>query len=535
MLGTALEPAQREIVLDRGDGNAFFIEELTRYLTAPGRAGHVPDTLQDLLTARIDRLPEDAKRTLQVGAVLGREFRLSLLEAVAPTVDVASRLAELVRHDLLRQKDVLPEPIYSFRHLLIQEVAYQGLLLKSRAELHARAGDALERLYADRLDDVVDELAEHYARSADAVKAVRYLTMAGDRAATLFAYPEAERAYTRALERVDPAHADDRALLVERIGDVAFAHGGLKEALARWEDALALAGEPRRRADLHRKMAGACWAAGRTQAARAHLEDGLRALGTDTANLVAARLYHELGRIHFRLGEHAQATEWARRALDLGHRLDAPDVVSHASNTLGVAVAREGDLEGGAEFVQKSLATALAHHLGAAACRAYTNLAVMYATLDPQLSEGYCRDGLALAEKIGDRLQQAWLYCVLAGGHCTLSGHYDDGVRAAEAAVDLDEQLGQDNHLPVPLIILAQVHQCRGDYQRSGHYYQRALAIAQAVGEPQLLVPCYEGLATLAIERDDEPEAEAWLAKSREVQQATGWTSETFQVLPFLA
>jgi adenylate cyclase len=225
---------------------------------------------------------------------------------------------------------------------------------------------------------------------------------------------------------------------------------------------------------------------------------------------------------------------WAKRALALGTELDAPDVISHAYNTWGVALGRAGDIEEGAAFVARSLEVALAHQFGAVACRAYTNLAVMYATIDHARSLQYCREGLALAQKIGDQLQQSWLYCTLAGGHCTLAGDYDEGVRAAEAAVELDERLGQRNHLPIPLIILAQVYQCRGDYEPSAHYYTRALEVAESVGEPQLLFPCYEGLATLAIERGDETEAEKWLTRSREVQETTGWSTDTFLVLPFL-
>jgi hypothetical protein len=110
-----------------------------------------------------------------------------------------------------------------------------------------------------------------------------------------------------------------------------------------------------------------------------------------------------------------------------------------------------------------------ADSLHESSCRAYTNLAVMYAALDPERSERCRHEGIVLAEKIGDRLQQAWLYCVLAGGHCTITGDYDEGVRAAETAVELDEHLGQQNHLPVPLIILAQIHQCRGDHERGEH------------------------------------------------------------------
>jgi tetratricopeptide (TPR) repeat protein len=287
-------------------------------------------------------------------------------------------------------------------------------------------------------------------------------------------------------------------------------------------------------ADLHRRMGVACWDAGQSDDALAHLERGLAALENDTANIEAARLYQEFGRINFRRGDHETATSWAKRALALGAQLSAPDVISNAYNTWGVALARAGDIEQGAEFVARSLDTALTSQLGAVACRAYTNLAVMYATIDHGRSLQYCRDGLALAQKIGDQLQQSWLYCTLAGGHCTLAGDYVEGVRSAEAAVEIDERLGQRNHLPIPLIILAQVYQCRGDYEPSAHYYRRALDVAESVGEPQLLFPCYEGLATLAIERGDEAEAEAWLTRSRDVQATTGWSTDTFLVLPFL-
>ncbi len=531
------DEALGKMVADRAEGNPFFIEEFRRYLRARGPAAEVPQTVQDLLAARIDRLPEPLKRTLQVAAVLGREFRLSLLEAMAPADDLERRLAELVTHELLREQDLLPEPTFVFTQSLVQQVAYQGLLARSRAEIHGRAGAALEQRHGEHLDDIIEEVAEHYARSAERDKAVRYLELAGDRAAGLFAYREAQGYYARALDRLgSDAGAAPRAALGEKIGDVAFANGALADALERWEEAMTLVGDrqPRRLADLHRKAAGATWAAGRREATLAHLERGLAALGEDIGNLEAARLHHELARVHFRLGRHQEARQWAHQALTLGERLGAPDVVANASNTLGLAVAREGDLEDGAAWVTRSLQTALAHHLGTVACRAYTNLAVMHTTLDQARSEQYCRDGLVLAERIGDQLQQAWLYCVLAGGYCTIVGDYDQGVQAAEAAAQLDERLGQQNHLPVPLIILGQIHQCRGDYTRSEQFYRRALAVAESVGEPQLLVPCYEGLATLAVERDDEAEAEQWLAKSRQVQQATGWTSDTFQILPFL-
>jgi adenylate cyclase len=537
--------ATRQLIVKRAEGNPLFIEELTGYLKERGllAAGdatalteaEVPATIQDLLTARIDRLPESAKRVLQVAAVLGREFPLPLLEAVVlDGVDLAGELATLVRAELLGEVALFPERRYRFVHNLVQQVAYQGLLVKSRAELHARAGRALEALYAERPEEALHELVRHFSRSPERERALRYLVLAGDRARDLFAYDDAAASYRQALE---VATGTWPAVIRDKLGDTAYARGGLDEARREWSEALALAegaGERRRMAELHRKLAVAAWDAGERQAALDHLERGRAALGDAADTAEAARLYQELGRIHFRLGDHERATEWARRALALGEQMGAPDVISHAYNTLGVAMARAGDIERAAGYVRQSLDTALAHQLGAVACRAYSNLAVMYAAIDHQRSSEYCREGLALAQKIGDELQQAWLFCTLAGGHCTLAGDYDEGVKAAAAAVEVDRRLGQRSHLPVPLIILAQIHQCRGDAEQSARYYREALDVASAVGEPQLLFPCYDGLATLAIEAGDEAEAEAWLAKSREVQQATGWTSDTFLVLPFL-
>jgi adenylate cyclase len=545
--GGFINAAARELIVKRAEGNPLFVEELTGYLRDRGLldgAGastppeaELPATIQDLLGARIDRLPETTKRTLQVAAVLGREFAHAVLAAMAPPgLDLAAELASLVRTELLAETALFPDVRYRFTHLLVQQVAYQNLLVKSRSELHAQAGEALERIYAGRPEEVLPELAHHYARSPRRDKALEYLVRAGDRVRSLFAYDQAIAYYREALALLDEAD-ERRSSILEKLGDAAYAHGDLAGALGQWSEALALVEarrDRRRGAALHRKMGAAAWDTGDRAVALEHLECGRGALGDDVHNAEAARLYHELGRIHFRLGDHAQATAWARQALALGQELGAADVISHAYNTLGVAVAREGDIEAAAAYVQQSLDTALAAQLGAVACRAYSNLAVMYAAIDHVRSSEYCREGLALAQRIGDQLQQSWLYCTLAGGHCTLAGDYDEGLKAAETAVEVDRRLGQRGHLPVPLIILAQIHQCRGDRAQSARFYREALEVASTVGEPQLLFPCYDGLATLAIEDGNDAEAVAWLARSREVQQATGWTSDTFLVLPFL-
>ena len=541
--GTESPAPVQQLVVARAGGNPLFAEELARFFRAQGAAPsatEVPATIHDLLTARIDRLPESVKRTLQLASVLGTEFALPLLEALAPPdSDLRADLAELVKLELLRERESFPEARYAFAHLLVRQVAYEELLLKTRADLHAQAGAALERIYAGHVDDVLRELADHYSRSPAHDKALEYLARAGDRAASLFAYREAEGYYRRALELVDrrPELGPRRLRVLDRLAEAAFANGEIEAARAPWLECLALAqaaGDPRHVADLHRKIAMAAWAAGNREETLSHLEQGLAALGTDVDNREAARLIQELARVHFRLGDQMRAMQLAEHAVGLGAQLDAKDVVADAYNTWGIALARAGDLEQGADLVVRCLETALEEGLGSVACRAYVNLAVMYGPIDRARALDYAREGLKLSQKIGDQLQQSWLYCTLASGHCSINGDYDEGIRAAEAGIELDRRLGQRSHLAVPLIILAQVHQCRGDADSSRRYYEEALGLAEEIGEPQLLVPCYDGLGTLAIERGDEADADRWLERGRSVQESTGWTSETFLVLPFL-
>ena len=107
----------------------------------------------------------------------------------------------------------------------------------------------------------------------------------------------------------------------------------------------------------------------------------------------------------------------------------------------------------------------------------------------------------------------------MASSFCSLVGDCSQGIEAAEASIALDQQLGQRNHLPIPLILLAQIYQCQDQLDESERYYLEACAIAEEIGEPQQLFPCYDGLATLYLARGDTVKAEEYLAKGLEICQ----------------
>ena len=191
----ALPEPLEQMIIAKAEGNPFFLEELTRAVLDHADVGTdvaVPETIQGVLMARIDRLPEAPKRLLQTAAVLGREVSPPLLEAIWDGArPLEPLLLALTRQEFLFARTSAEGPMYVFKHALTQEVAYESLLTTRRQALHAAAGQALETLYAPRLEEAYERLAYHYARTDNVAKAVAYLTRVAEKAARNSAHVEA--------------------------------------------------------------------------------------------------------------------------------------------------------------------------------------------------------------------------------------------------------------------------------------------------------------------------------------------------------
>jgi tetratricopeptide (TPR) repeat protein len=547
----------QKFVASRAEGNPLFLEEVIRSLIDSGTlvktpegahlAGdlntlEVPMTVQGIILSRIDALESGAKYLLQEAAVIGPSVSLELLRQVtAQSQELQAHLECLLRADLLTEVPRTGEraPEYHFRNSLIQEVAYNSLLRKRRAALHALIAGSIERLHAHNLDEVLSQLAHHYSMSDDRGRALEYLLRFGDKSTSIYANQDAVGCYGRALKIFEQQgdQLELRAKVLEKLADAHNALGEPNVALSHWEVVLAhyeTLGEKQSIASVHRKIGLAWWNRGDREKAMERFQQGLELLSAEPENVQTALLYHELGRLHFRIGVDERAIDWSQRALELGGRLGDAEVVSQASNTLGVSMARRGMLDEGIAKVEQSLATALRHDLLAVACRAYTNLGTLLAATDRNRAVSYCEEGLALAKKIGDLSQQSWLFATMASNYCSLVGDCTQGIEAAESSIAIDQQLGQRNHLAIPLLLLAQIYQCQDQLEESERYYLEAGGIAEEIGEPQLLFPCYDGLATLYLAMGEINKAEAYLTKGQEVCEKTGYTPDALIMMPFL-
>jgi class 3 adenylate cyclase/tetratricopeptide (TPR) repeat protein len=213
--GAEVAPELTDLILNRTTGNPLFMEELTHTLLENGSIERkdnqyvlsrkasdiqVPDTVQGIIAARMDRLEEGLKRIMQVASVIGREFAFRILQTITGMKDeLKSHLLSLQSLEFIYEKTLFPELEYVFKHILTQEVAYNSLLLKRRKEIHGKIGSAIEELYPERVEEFYEMIAYHYSKSENATKAYHYLKLSGKKAAGNYANWEAFRFYKEAL------------------------------------------------------------------------------------------------------------------------------------------------------------------------------------------------------------------------------------------------------------------------------------------------------------------------------------------------
>ena len=235
-------PELRPMILERTEGNPLYLEEFTRTLIDSGAVNRdetglhwspeakvediaIPENLQALLTSRIDRLTEDARRTLQLSSVIGRSFYHRVLKLISDSsIPLDTHLSTLQRAELIREAGKVPELEYIFRHDLTRESAYNSMLLRELRRFHRRVGEAVEDLFNDRVEEQSHLLAHHFYQAGDNERALKYSAMAGDVAARLYANDEATIHYTRAVEIARQVNSSNLGTFLEALGDVKRAH-----------------------------------------------------------------------------------------------------------------------------------------------------------------------------------------------------------------------------------------------------------------------------------------------------------------------
>jgi class 3 adenylate cyclase/tetratricopeptide (TPR) repeat protein len=379
-------PAQvRRLILERTDGNPFFLEEVLRSLIDHGfvvrengqwRAGRdmeglkIPTTLIGVLSARLDRLPDPTKRIAQTASVLGRIFSYRALTAVSRAAPAPERIENVDPHlgtltyeELVRERAREPEREYIFKHALTHEAAYGLLLRERRRDLHLRAGRALEELYPDRIDEMAPLLARHFLEGGDSERGVDYSLRAAARSVHLFALPEAAEHYDRAYLTLDAMDPPPVARLLDTILEWTVVryklndYQGLIDRLVRGEE---LARSNHEQARLARILS---WVA------MIHMVTGFPSRA-ESYLVESQELAAELGIDHLLLLPFFFATEALtdrdpRRAIEqfdqvveMARKNRMPEIEGHALASSAAALARLGEFDRARARIREALAAA---------------------------------------------------------------------------------------------------------------------------------------------------------------------------------
>src|SRR6516162_1458986 len=429
-----LSPLKR-FLIERTEGNPFFLEESVRTLietkalvvergryrlARPLDDVQVPATVEAVLAARIDRLPGEDKRLLQVAAVIGQDVPFPLLQPIAelPDDDLRQGLAHLQAAEFLYESGLFPDLEYTFKHALTHEVAYRGLLQERRRALHARCVAVLEQLGADRVSEQVERLAHHAFRAEAWEKAAAYLRQAGTRAIERSAHREAGTCFELALTALERLpESRDR---LEQAVDLRF---DLRSIF--------LVGESRRTLELLREAEEIATAL-----------DDRRRLGWASVHL--AREFNLAG-------EHDRVIERAKRALAIAADLGDRRLHAVASYHMGLAHYALGNYPRAAEVLRETVA---------------------------------CVEGDLARERLGLSVFPSVTARTMLGSTLGECGEFAEGIAHGEEAVRTAEAVDHFLSLGIACGWLGSVYLDKGDVQKSIPYLERSAHLGQVGSFP---------------------------------------------------
>jgi serine phosphatase RsbU (regulator of sigma subunit) len=416
---------------------------------------------------------------------------------------IMSRLSQLETSGLIRLAQIEPDLEYLFRHTLVQEAAYHSLLAADQKRLHLAVGEAVELLYADRLDELAATLARHFERGGDDEHALAYFIRAGDAALAAYANEEAECQYRSSLSL--SCSEAQRAELLSGLGEALYRQSRFDETLDTWRQGIELyqsMGDLDGVARLYAQSARATWYMDDTPGSLVLCLEGLDAVAGAPESADLARLMHEAGRAYLFNGQADQAIPLCRQALEMAERLGAVDVEADALTTLGILPGQSPEeiLSG----LERAVALAEGASLLQIATRAHHNLGVMTSTLLGDLRaarEHYVR-AAELARRRGVTSEEMFSLISVMGLSFTLGE-----LAAAEAILAEVEDLVRI--LPDPETVSIELYRARamlawakGAWAESLQEQRRVRDEGRERGNLQLVMNSNKELAELLMELD---------------------------------
>lgn len=468
------------ILLSRGQGNPFFLQEIAGALLngiSEQRNAladmlstlNLPETVQDVILSRIDRLAESEKLTLKIASVIGTRFQRSLLSAVHPAnhtaLSLSSQLVKLESEKLIRLEAPAPKWEYDFRNVIVQEVVYEGLLSVQRRQLHKLVGDTL----AELVPDEVERLAFHYSRSGDWQNALHYLKAAGRKAQREYANYAAINYYTEILNYLAAITRPESSagLISTNYWDVLYERAKLYNLIGQRNseledlDALGVLSEALQD-DYRRALSAKQWAS--MYATSGDYDSGLELIERSVqlaekagAEKVVGEGYNLWGKLLYIRGDYKTADAYLQRALHIAQKLQDKSAQADCLNSLGIVAHYQADYEVSLYFFQEAI---------------------------------------DLWRVLGDQVSLGNSLCNVGQIHYSM-GNYQTAFDVYHEALDLQRAIGDRGGQAFAQINLGQLYRTLGDYTQAEHLFRHALATYQDIEDRRYEAQCLYHLGFL--------------------------------------
>ena len=534
------------LVYEKTRGNPFFVEEVikslkdeeviyreeNRWKIKEVTKIWFPETVRSLIKARIDRLDNEQQSVLTMASLVGNDFTLDALQGViCLEEDRLRKIAdELLKTGLLKHRVFRGEDMCSFADIIVRDVVYEEVGTFERKKLHRVVGTALEKVYAQRVDEHLGELAFHFLEGGDKERALEYFLKAGEKARKVCANAEEISCLKSALQLLEEKEGEfeEKASILERLGDVEKLVSKYDDCMKHWNEAMPLwvkLQKKDRTATLHRKMANVFWdILGEKKNAKEHHEAALKIFETEAENVELARLYEDMAHMHRRMGEFAEALPLAEKALALAEKLNAPEAIAISCNEVAIDIimrARVGWCKKAFEYADRALKIALENEYWETALWAYYRLSNALPPEEYEKSIDYVERGLALAEKIGNVFWQSQFRFTQAL-YNIWSGELDKAIAALDEALSLFRRTGDKFDTSSVLLSLGDAYRKLGEWERSEKSLQEASDSARGQDEWSLDASGYENLGLLHLDKEEYAKAKESLEEALKVYEKSG-------------
>lgn len=509
-----------ELLLRATNSNPFYLEQILEYFSESNLMTYLDGawTIKDknirlsgsinaILTARIDRLSHLVRETVKAAAVIGREFEISVLsEVMKEQEEFAKRNGNAVT--LLREQiktaehgqiwHAMNELRYIFRHSLLREAAYSMQLRTRLKQLHKLIAEAIERLYADRLEERYFDLAFHYEQAGVFDKTCEYLRKAADFARRNYQNQLALEYYERLLKKLGTQEDSERQIRTH------LQKGKVLELIGQWDEceqayskALKLAKKTRDALLLgqcNNNLGRLLVLKGDYVSANTHLQAAVQLFESIEDKSGIAKVYGNIGNLHFRQGDYKKAKSFFIQSINISQESgEMPN--SQIVASLGLTYMNQGNYDEAIRCQQVQLELAERNNDKQGMADLFTKVGIVFFEKgDYDAALEYYQKGLDLSEELGNKQ----LTSIAIGGIGSVyerKGDYERAMEHFEKDLELCEEIGDKQGIAIALGLIGELLSFKGEFYRAIDYLQKDLMICEELGYQKGLAKAVNTLA----------------------------------------